>query len=331
MAPLLHSRIGLRVLGLLTACAVTALVAVAAETIAPHNAGATLRDAARFGEPGKLPVIAATRAGTRVVAVGDYGGVLLSDDGKSFRQARAVPTRTVLTSVYFLDAQQGWAAGHDGTVLATADGGETWRLLREEPGKERALMSVWFENPRHGIAVGQFGLVVETDDGGSTWRERHLVDNVDQGERHLMGLFAGPQGLLFVAAEGGAVFRSTDHGRTWAVVQTDNKGSFWAGLALRDGPLLVIGLRGHVFRSVDQGQHWQEIASGTQQSLTDIVQLADGSVEIVGMSGAVLRSTDQGATFSAHLREDRTNLTAIVPAAGGPLLFSLGGRVGTEH
>ena len=303
----------------------SALLAGAAET------PTTWRNGATFSPADKMPVIAATRAGPRIVAVGDYGGVLLSDDGKAFRQAKSVPTRTVLTSVFFLDAQRGWAAGHDGTVLATADGGETWRVLREEPGKERALMSVWFENPQHGLAVGQFGLVVETEDGGSSWHERHLVDNRDQGERHLMGLFAGPDGLLFAAAESGGVFRSADHGRTWALVQTDNKGSFWAGLALREGALLAVGLRGHVFRSVDQGQHWQEIASGTQQSLTDIVQLADGSVEIVGMSGAVLRSTDQGATFSAHLREDRTNLTAIVPAAGGPLLFSLGGRVGTEH
>lgn len=296
----------------------------AVESTAP---AANLRSAPQFVQAEKLPVIAAALAGTRIVAVGDYGGVLLSDDGKTFRQAKAVPTRSVLTSVFFLDAQRGWAAGHDGTVLATSDGGDTWQVLREEPGKERALMSVWFENPQHGLAVGQFGLVVETDDGGKTWKERHLVDNTEQAERHLMALFPAPQGLLFAAAESGSVFRSADNGRTWAMVQTDNKGSFWAGAALKDGSLLLVGLRGHIHRSTDQGQHWTEVPSGTQQSLTAVVQLPNGQVQAVGMSGAVLTSADNGATFAAKLREDRVNLTTLVPGPGGPLLFSLAGLV----
>jgi photosystem II stability/assembly factor-like uncharacterized protein len=317
---LLRARWGLAALAL----AATGLVMGAVETATPTD---HLRSAPHFVQAEKLPVIAATRAGTRVVAVGDYGGVLLSDDGKAFHQARAVPTRSVLTSVFFLDAQRGWAAGHDGTVLATSDGGETWAVLREELGKERALMSVWFENAQHGLAVGQFGLVVETEDGGKTWRERHLVDNAEQGERHLMALFAGPQGHLYAAAESGAVFRSTDNGHNWAMVQTDNKGSFWAGLSLKDGSLLLVGLRGHIYRSTDLGQHWQEVPSGTQQSLTAVVQLADGKVEAVGMSGAVLTSADNGATFAAKLREDRVNLTTLVPGASAPLLFSLGGLV----
>ena len=293
----------------------------------PAAKAAAWAGAATFSPADKLPVIAATRAGGRIVAVGDSGGVLLSDDGRRWRQAAAVPTRSVLTSVFFLDAQHGWAAGHDGTVLATGDGGEHWQVLREEPGKERALMSVWFENLQHGLAVGQFGLALETDDGGKTWRERPLVDNREQAERHLMALFAGPQGLLLVAAESGGVFRSTDNGRTWSLVQTDNKGSFWAGLALRDGSLLLAGLRGHLFRSTDQGQHWQELASGTQQSLTALAQLPDGQVEVVGLSGAVLVSADQGASFKAQVRPDRVSLTAIVPGASGAVLFSLGGVV----
>lgn len=306
------------------ALATAGLVMAAVETATPTD---HLRSAPHFVQAEKLPIMAATRAGNRIVAVGDYGGVLLSDDGKAFRQAKTVPTRSVLTSVCFIDAQHGWAAGHDGTVLATGDGGETWAVLREELGKERALMAVWFENAQHGLAVGQFGLALETDDGGKTWKERHLVDNRDDGERHLMALFAAPQGLLFAAAESGGVFRSTDNGRSWALVQTENKGSFWAGQALKDGSLLLVGLRGHVFRSTDQGQHWAEVASGTQQSLTAVAQLPDGQVQAVGMSGAVLTSADNGASFSAKLREDRVNLTALVPGAGAPLLFSLGGLV----
>jgi len=285
------------------------------------------RDAPRIQKPEKAPILAAARAGQRVVAVGDYGIVILSDDGKSFRQAKAVPTRSVLTSVFFLDRKQGWAAGHDGSVIASSDGGETWRVLREELGKERALLSVWFENTSHGFAVGQFGLVVETEDGGKSWRERKLVDAGEAGDKHLLQIFAANDGLVFVAAEAGAVFRSEDSGHNWKLVQTDNKGSFWTGLALHDGTLLVAGMRGHIYRSGDRGLSWKEVPGIPQQSLTSIVQGEDRGVYLVGMSGTAVTSKDQGLSFVANVRPDRANLTAATIGPNGILLFTLAGVV----
>lgn len=302
--------------------------AAAADAALPARA---FRDAPRMEKPEKAPILAAASAGKRVVAVGDYGIVILSDDGKHFHQAKSVPTRAVLTSVFFLDDKQGWAAGHDGTVIASADGGETWQVLREEPGKERALLSIWFENARHGLAVGQFGLALETEDGGKSWRERKLVDAGEAGEKHLLQIFAAPAGLVFVAAEAGGVFRSEDSGRNWKLVQTDNKGSFWTGLALRDGSLLLAGMRGHIYRSGDRGLSWKEVPGITQQSLTSIIQAADDSVYLVGMSGLMVTSKDQGQTFVARVRPDRANLTAIAIMPAGDLLFSLAGVINAKN
>ena len=284
------------------------------------------RNAPQINQAEKAPVIAATRAGSRVVAVGDYGIVILCDDGKSFRQARLVPTRSVLTSVFFLDDKRGWAAGHDGTVLASSDGGETWQLLREEPGRERVLLSLWFENGEHGMAVGQFGLALETVDGGKTWNERRLVDG-EPGEKHFMQLFAGSGGLLFIAAESGTLLRSEDAGRSWKALQTDNKGSFWSGLVLADGTVLAAGMRGHIYRSEDRGLKWKEVASGTQQSITAITRRPDGSLRLIGNAGTVLLSADQGRSFQAKNRDDRANLTALASGRQGDLLFTLSGVV----
>ena len=59
-------------------------------------------------------------AGSRIVAVGERGQVLLSDDqGATWRQAKSVPTRTMLTAVFFADREYGWAVGHDETILNT--------------------------------------------------------------------------------------------------------------------------------------------------------------------------------------------------------------------
>lgn len=292
----------------------------------PASTSRVFRDAPQIAQAEMAPVLAASNAGKRVVAVGDYGIVILSDDGKTFRQAKTVPTRSVLTSVFFIDDRHGWAVGHDGTVIASSDGGENWQVLHEEFGKERALLSVWFENAQHGFAVGQFGLVLETADGGKTWSERRLLEG-ESGDKHLLQIFPAGGGLVLIAAEAGAMLRSEDSGKTWQMVQTDNKGSFWTGIALADGTLLAAGMRGHVYRSTDRGLSWKEMPSGTQQSLTSVVQQQDGSVRLVGLSGTVLSSKDQGQSFAGTTLASRTNLTSIANGPAGELLFSLTGLV----
>ena len=65
-------------------------------------------------------------ASERLVAVGEYGGILYSDDqGVSWSQAQ-VPVQVTLTAVHFPSALKGWAVGHDAVILHSEDGGETW-------------------------------------------------------------------------------------------------------------------------------------------------------------------------------------------------------------
>src|SRR5438552_4235956 len=61
-------------------------------------------------------------AGTRLVAVGERGTILTSEDhGASWRQQSA-PVSVMLTNVQFATARTGWAVGHSGVVLVTHDG-----------------------------------------------------------------------------------------------------------------------------------------------------------------------------------------------------------------
>src|SRR5574337_2060456 len=65
-------------------------------------------------------------AGERVVAVGQRGHIIYSDDaGKSWQQAK-VPVSSDLVAVSFPTPEQGWAVGHDGVVLHSSDAGATW-------------------------------------------------------------------------------------------------------------------------------------------------------------------------------------------------------------
>lgn len=269
----------------------------------------------------KTLLVAAAHADGRLVAVGEWGHVVLSDDGGgSWRQARSVPTRVTLTDVTFVDPQKGWAVGHDAVVIHTRDGGETWELQYQAPEDELPLLSVWFDKAGHGLAAGAFATLLETRDDGETWRRRTLTSNPEE-DYHLNAIFRGPGDSLFIAAEFGSIYRSLDGGASWEHLELPYQGSFWGGVPLGEGAFLVFGMRGHMFRSEDLGETWQELTSGTDQSLQSATVRADGTVVVVGLGGTVLTSSNGGRTFSASIEPDRRGIAAAAEGESGRLLL----------
>ena len=114
-------------------------------------------------------------------AVGDRGAILHTDDGGQHWSPQPSGVVCTLNSVYFADARTGWAAGgmawpylHDtsGVVLATRDGGLTWR---REPVLLPALHKIRFLTDRQGWAIGCSSAmypcgVFLTRDGGRSWQ-----------------------------------------------------------------------------------------------------------------------------------------------------------------
>ena len=305
-------------------------------------------------------LLGVTRAGKRIVAVGEYGNILLSDDdGKVWHQAKDVPTTVTLTAVWFSDEKTGWAVGHDTLILHTTDGGETWVKQFGGGESDNALLSVFFKDAQRGIAVGAFNYTVETQDAGKTWVERKTLvppsatatapaaapaastepfdptkttRSADPyaaatgDENHLNQIFAGPDAdTLFVAAEAGAVYRSLDGGATWSKVLTGYIGSFWGGLTAKDGTVYAAGMRGNIWKSKDKGATWSKADThGADQSISTGLQLADGSFVFVGLGGQVLYSPD-GEKFTLTYRADRKGLNAVIQDGGSLLVFGEAG------
>lgn len=274
----------------------------------------------------RVAITGATVAGRRIVAVGDHGAILLSDDsGKSFRQAKNVPTRLTFTSVSFVDAQHGWAAGHWGAIFATNDGGETWILQRDERKADLPILSIWFKDALNGYAAGIWSTFLRTQDGGKNWIPMTIPapPGAKHADLNLFKLFPGSKDGLYVVAERGLVLHSKDEGEHWDFLDTGNKGSLWAGVALRDGTLVVGGLLGKAFTSHDSGKTWQAAVTNTDSSITDLAEDSDGKVIGIGLDGVSLVSIDNGLNFKVNQREDRLSLTALALLPGeAPIIFS---------
>ncbi|MNE13099.1 Ycf48-like protein precursor [compost metagenome] len=267
-----------------------------------------------------------TKAGARLVAVGDRGHILFSDDqGKTWTQAK-VPTRQLLTAVYFVDDKHGWAVGHDAQILASTDGGATWSKQFEDLAREAPLLDVWFKDTQHGIAVGAYGALLETTDGGKHWNDvGDRLNNEDQ--LHLNGIAAVKDAGLFIVGEQGSMFRSSDDGQTWEKLEGPYEGSLFGvtGTA-QSRTLLAYGLRGNLYRSTDFGDSWQQIelkaARGNLEfGLASATLLDDGSLVLVGNGGSVLRSSDDGQSFNVFNRADRIALAGVSGLSEGRLVL----------
>jgi len=70
------------------------------------------------------------------------------------------------TGIWFVDADRGWAAGAEGSVLRTTEGGATWTPSSTETGV--ALFALSFVDSDTGWVVGESDNAFATKDGGVT-------------------------------------------------------------------------------------------------------------------------------------------------------------------
>lgn len=317
----------------------------------------------RLFEQSSLPSALATQslmldvalAGQRLVAVGERGFILLSDDnGRSWRQV-STPVSVTLTRVAFPSPSQGWAVGHAGVVLHSQDGGLSWtkqldgehaarleleaeqqahraqpseqsqlqvdaaqRLLQEGPDKP--FLAVHFFDDQRGLILGAYGLAFATEDGGASWQSiRARIDN--PSALHLYDIQEAAGGL-FIAGEQGLLLRSTDNGQHFSALESPANGTLFGLLATDARGLLAFGLRGKTYLSEDRGDTWRTVANTLPITLTAGARLADGSLMLVDESGRTLLSRDHGHSFVASTLAKPAYLTGLTSSADDQVILT---------
>jgi photosystem II stability/assembly factor-like uncharacterized protein len=294
------------------------------------------------------------RAGDRVVAVGQRGHVVYSDDAGANWQQADVPVSSDLVAVSFPSPSVGWAVGHDGVILHTNNSGATWSrqldgrragelMLEAYPedasakdadhaaalhetaqrfaaqGAENPFLDVWFADEHDGYVVGAFGTILHTTNAGATWQPwLHAVDN--PGGLHLYAIRnAGAD--VYIVGEQGLVLHLDRMTARFERLELPYKGTLF-GVIGDDRSVVVFGLRGTVLRSIDRGASWQPIVTGLQVGMTGGSVGADGRFVIVSQAGHVLASDDAGESFALQPVQQPLPAAAVVAANGGALIVA---------
>lgn len=272
-----------------------------------------------------------THAGASLIAVGQRGHILTSDDqGKNWAQA-SVPVSSDLVAVHFPSAEVGYAVGHDGVVLKSTDGGKSWVLIldgRSSNDVENPYLDVWFDTADEGYVVGAFGKILYTANGGKSWASKaDVVDNPNAMHIYSIKRLGGE---LYLAGEQGLFNRFNPNTQRFDQCTLPYKGSLF-GVAGDAQAIWAYGLRGSLFRSTDQGQHWQQVPTGVGGALTASASGPQGDVSIVSLSGQMLKiqSNNLGAgsepDFKVSVQSLNQPAAAVVAAVDGVVVGGLKG------
>jgi photosystem II stability/assembly factor-like uncharacterized protein len=247
--------------------------------------------------------------------------VATSEDGATWAEVHK--TTTTLRDIAFPDILHGWAVGGGPpTILATADGGRTWKPqtsgIKDDPGS--LFTAVAFPDTQNGWVVGKVsngGVILATANGGEKWSPQ-AEDAVNFADDFRGVAFPDTQhgwAVGMASPEGGGFIVATSNGgKTWerqtTPVTNDDKGvtDLLFGVAFADiNHGLAVGENGTILATANGGRTWTSKPSGTDARLFRVAFPDTKHGWAVGETttggGVILMTTDGGDTWTPQIPE----------------------------
>lgn len=249
----------------------------------------------------------------RVLIGGASGVILVSEDGGATWGAVESGVSARIRDFDFVNDQIGYAAGRDGIVVKTTDGGNSWSLPLET-GTETNLTDLSFVNENLGFASGEGGLIIKTTDGGETWQ------TLDTGvTRALNRVYFLDENIGFAA--GFVTFiKTTDGGTSWSSLSAGTVANFTALTFSDEQTGFVAGTSGRISRTTDGGVTWVLLNAGISSNINQISFSDPQTGWLVGAGGILYKSEDGGASWSLQSTNTEDELFGVAPLDGSSVI-----------
>ena len=196
----------------------------------------------------------------------------------------------VVRSIWFLDPTHGFAVGTN-TLLATSDGGKTWKA--QPAGAGHDLTSIRCSDAKSCVLTTVNGdVLLRTTDGGTTATQ---ITPSSQGI--FAAAFASATRVAAVGSSGATVV-SDDGGVNYSPISHDIGGVYYA---LRAGPTaasaFALGRRGGLAATTDSGATWKTLAVPTSADLLDASFPSPDTGYALDVSGGLFKTSNSGTTW----------------------------------
>lgn len=140
--------------------------------------------------------------------------------GTDYRYWHVVSNGSIspLNDIWFTDTLHGFAAGYDGNIYLSSDGGSNWiRSALTETSGQGGVETLYFWDTQIGYAVG-IAHVAVTANGGKNWTIKPRPDGLRTDNWPNLQFVSPTTGYL---ATGSGLWRTDDSANTWTKVETD--------------------------------------------------------------------------------------------------------------
>jgi photosystem II stability/assembly factor-like uncharacterized protein len=256
------------------------------------------------------------------------------DGGNTWTQAAGAAAS--FKSVWFADANTGYAVGDASALFTSTDGGATWSqrpltgagpanftsircagvicLLATDNGSHLVrttdagftgsdvspstlpIFAAAFSSPTQAVAAGQDGATVVSGDAGVTFSPIPASGGRIAGP--FLRLRAASATEAFAAGRAGTLARTTDGGETWSDLGVPTTGDVIDVSFPTVNTGYALDSTGTLLKSNNGGGSWSLLNTGTQARPASVVALDANRVLLIGPRG-VRRSSDGGNTFAA--------------------------------
>jgi photosystem II stability/assembly factor-like uncharacterized protein len=216
-------------------------------------------------------------------------------------------TDASLLGIWSADRLTTFAAGTDGVVIVTRDGGATWS--RMPTGTTATLTGIWGSSASDVFAVGGEGTIIHWD--GVSW-ERHPAPTTNA----LLDLTGfGPDQVVAVGVDVALRYDGT----SWSAMPGDLAAAeLWSVWGLTPADLFAVGQNGVAVRW--DGRQWRKMTTPTPYVLFGLWGTASNDVYAAGIRGTILHfdgtswspvPVPSKADFFAISGTGKTNIMAV--------------------
>ncbi len=203
-------------------------------------------------------------------------------------------TNNRLMTCFFLDENIGWAAGYNGTIVKTSDGGTNWTSQSLSTADD--IHSIFFVDSLSGwIVLYEFipdrhAIIMHTTDGGESWQTQ-----LTEWGFTLHKIFFTDNNNGYALGSNGILYKTSNNGQYWYKISPFN--SYWLYSAFFfDSNIGWVGggLEGYLLRTTDGGQNWSWLFLPTNERMMDIYFYDENFGWACGAGGKIIRSTNGG-------------------------------------
>ena len=269
-----------------------------------------------------------------------HGVLLKTINGGSTWTATTNSLSWIVSSVFFTDANTGYAVGSastffggSGYMLKTIDGGSTWT----ESWGYGIPISVYFTDANTGYTLGSIdqqysgpigGYIDKTTDGGATWNQVWYQDGIYPASVCFTNATTGyavgrSEDGWFMPTINGVILKTINSGNTWttiffgvnqgfsSVAFTDVNNGYVAGGGIFPLDGWSSSNDGSTFKTTNAGTSWTYLLNGAIYDLNSVCFNDANNGFAVGDGGSIVKTTTGGTTWSSMSSGTSKNLNSV--------------------